>query len=258
VLNSKSGFPEEGEVVYCKVSKIEYHSVFVDILDYERKQGMIHISEVSPGRIRNLRDYVQPDKVIICKVLRIKKDRGHIDLSLRRVSEIEKRNKADTVKQEQKAEKLLEFFCNQNKLDFKNIYNDMTKKAFKEYEYLFHLFEDVSFNDVDISEYFDNKLAEKLTEFIKEKVKPKELFINGEVELSSYESNGLEIVKKILKELVKKFKNLDINYLGAGKYKLKLQGLDYKDLEKDYSKVQKFLDKACGSKANFVINRIDE
>ena len=67
----KKGFPEEGELLLCTVKKILYHSVFVDLDEYENKEGMIHISEVSPGRIRTLSDFVREGKKIICKVMNI-------------------------------------------------------------------------------------------------------------------------------------------------------------------------------------------
>ena len=53
--------PEEGELVLCTITKIFHHSVFAN-LDEFGKQGMIYISEVAPGRIRNLRDYVVENK----------------------------------------------------------------------------------------------------------------------------------------------------------------------------------------------------
>ena len=80
----KPGKPEIGELVVCTVRKILPHSVFVSIDEYQNLEGMNHISEISPGRIRNLRDYVIEGKTIVCKVLNINQQ-GNIDLSLRRV-----------------------------------------------------------------------------------------------------------------------------------------------------------------------------
>ena len=68
MLYKKQGYPEEEELVLCTVTNVQHHSVFVNIDEYNLS-GMIHISEVSPGRIRNIRDYVKEGKVIVCKVL---------------------------------------------------------------------------------------------------------------------------------------------------------------------------------------------
>src|SRR3989338_9154007 len=97
MLAKKSGFPEESELVQCTVTSVQSHSVFVMIDEYGIN-GMIHISEVAPGRIRNIRDFVMEGKTVICKVLRVNAERGHVDLSLRRVSESQKRNKIAAVK----------------------------------------------------------------------------------------------------------------------------------------------------------------
>src|SRR6056297_2999859 len=110
----KTGFPEEGDLVFATVSNVQYNSVFVKIEDYDR-QGLIHISEVSPGRIRNIRDYVKEGKMVVCKVIKIDEVKGHIDLSLRRVTEMQKRAKTDERKQEQKAENIIEMLANKLK-----------------------------------------------------------------------------------------------------------------------------------------------
>jgi translation initiation factor 2 subunit 1 len=73
----KEGFPEEDELVICTVAEIQYHSIFVTVDEYDNISGMIHISEIAPGRIRNIRDYVKEGKVIVCKVLRINTEKGH-------------------------------------------------------------------------------------------------------------------------------------------------------------------------------------
>ena len=41
---------KEGKLSLCTVTKIHFHSVFVNMDEYGRT-GLIHISEVSPGRI---------------------------------------------------------------------------------------------------------------------------------------------------------------------------------------------------------------
>ena len=70
---------DEGEIVLCTVDKIVGTTVFVKI--YDEVDGTIVTSEIAPGRIRNLRNYVVPGKRIVCKILRISGNR--VNLSLR-------------------------------------------------------------------------------------------------------------------------------------------------------------------------------
>ena len=79
---------EQGDIILCTVDRILGTNVFVKI-DGTNKEGTITLSEIAPGRIRNLRDYVVPKKKIACKVLKILGEQ--IILSLRRVSQKEEK-----------------------------------------------------------------------------------------------------------------------------------------------------------------------
>ena len=138
MLLTKKGFPEEDELVMCTVTKVQFHSVFVNLDEYG-ESGMIHISEVSPGRIRNIRDFVKEGKKVVCKVLRVNEDKGHIDLSLRRVTETQRRTKVDEIKQQQKAEKILEFVAKDLNLDTKKLLEEITENISKKYNSPFML-----------------------------------------------------------------------------------------------------------------------
>ncbi|MEN9625985.1 MAG: hypothetical protein RL557_313, partial [archaeon] len=60
---------EEGQIVLCTVDKIIGTTVFVRIDN--NGEGTLTFSEIAPGRIRNLREYVMPGKKIVCKILKI-------------------------------------------------------------------------------------------------------------------------------------------------------------------------------------------
>ena len=92
---------EEGDSVLCTVERIAGTTVFVKIEN--NGEGSIILSEIAPGRIRNIRDYVVPKKQIVCKVLRISGDR--IDLSFRRVTQKEQKEIKEKTKQEKSYEK---------------------------------------------------------------------------------------------------------------------------------------------------------
>src|SRR3989344_566394 len=133
----KKGTPEVGELILCTVKKILPHSVFVSIDEYENKEGMIHISEIAPGRIRNLRDFVKEDKRIVCKVLDINRVTNNIDLSLRRVPSTEMVQKLTNYKQEEKAEKLLVTLGKRFNKDLKQMYELVGARAIEKHGSLY-------------------------------------------------------------------------------------------------------------------------
>src|SRR5438067_13457350 len=53
-----------------------------------------------------IRDYIREGQKVVCKVLKVDKEKGHIDLSLKAVNEHQRREKIQEWKNEQKAENL--------------------------------------------------------------------------------------------------------------------------------------------------------
>lgn len=241
------GLPEEDEIVLCKVTKLYPNSVFVDLLEYGQA-GMVHISEVSPGRIRNLRDFVSLDRQIVCKVLKIDRERGHIDLSLRRVNSNQRREKLDEIKQELKAESLVTNLAKKLHKKPEDLYRDMTAKIFKEYSHLYLCFRDLVDGETDLIKLgLEKELSKEVTDAVLEKFKPKKVIVRGEIKLQTYDPNGAEMVRALLLEIEKLSSTLSLFYLGAGRYKLMIEEVDYDAAEKCLKAVlivlEKFNDK---------------
>jgi translation initiation factor 2 subunit 1 len=228
----KKGIPEEGELVLCTITKIMYHGVFANLDEYD-KSGMINISEVSPGRIRNLRDFVEEGKKIVCVVLKIDREKGHIDLSLRRVNENQKRKKLEEIKQEQKAEKILEFLAQKEGLKFEELYNNIKEPIFKKYLNFSSCFADVVTSDLKLESLgIDKKIAAPLEELIRQRIKPPEVELKGELYIQTYDPDGVDIIKEAISRAKEKNDKVDIRYLGAGKYSMSIKATDYKEAEK--------------------------
>lgn len=258
MLLKRIGFPQEDELVLCTVTAVHYHSVFVRLDEYDRT-GLIHISEIAPGRIRNIRDYVVESKKVVCKVLKIDKEKGHIDLSLRRVNEKQKRNKINQIKQEQLAENIVQYVAKQHKKKPEELYKEIIKKLFEEYDSLFAAFEDASQDKIKLEDFIDKKLAKELTEIIKHRIKPREVEIGGEITITSNAPIGVEIVKKILKKAESVKGGPVIKYKGAGIYTISIKSDDYKKAEKILKEsIEKASEEAKKQKAEFEFKKIEK
>lgn len=243
MLYAQKGFPEQDEILLCKVTKMFPNSVFVDLLEYENKQGMIHISEIAPGRIRNLREYVAPDRQIVCKVLRLDRERGHIDLSLRRVNSSERRGKLDEIKQELKAEQVVKNLAKKLNRPVEELYAKLQESILKEYSHLYLCFKDVANGEAQLEKLgVEKKLAQELTAAVLEKFKPPKIIIQGEITVHSYANDGVERIKALLTGLEKISPTVSLFYLGGGRFKLTIEDLDYKVAEKTLTRVREQLE----------------
>ena len=248
----KEGLPRESEIVVCTVERIQYHSVFVTLNHYNNKSAMLHISEVSPGRIRNLRDFVKEGKVIVCKVLRIDSRQGHIDVSLRRVNENQRREVVELMKQEQKCENIIEFVAKELKQDPKKLYDKIFKVVLKNYSYLHQAFTDVITGDYDVSSFkLPSDVSELLLKTIQQRIKPPVVEIKSKLHIECYEPGGVNVVKDMLKSFVNLDKEkVNIHYLGGGSYQIILNDEVYDEIQQYYNSIEDML--SAKASKNFI------
>jgi len=235
---------EEGQIVLCTVEKIVGTTVFVKLDEYD-KEGTITTSEISPGRIRNLRTYVTPGKKIVCKILSIKN--RNIHLSLRRVKQNEKKELLDKIKKEKSYKAML-------KTAFKDELEKIIDKITKDHN-LTDFFEEVKSNNKLLNKCMNKKQAEQIIKILEsKKEKPKE--IKQIFKLSSKKSDGINIVKEIINNACKDSK-CDVNYLAAGKYSLSIVGEDFKKIKTEINKVTEEIEKqAKKEKCEFGLEKI--
>lgn len=232
----RENLPQEEDIVICIVKKILPNSVFVELDEFKDLEGMIHISEIAPGRIRNLREYVKEGKRIVCKVLKVNKEKKHIDLSLRRVQLSQRIKKQEEYEQEQKAEKLLENVAKQLKITKEEIFKIAGNKIIEKYGAITPCFKEIISEKNPLKEFkMPAKISDAITKIVKEKIKIPEVKIESILTLTNYNNNGIERIKRSLKkaEEFAKQKNYKIKliYLGAPKYNLSVISLDYKTAE---------------------------
>ena len=233
MLFKKQGFPEEGDLVLCTVTSVQFHSVFVDLDEYG-KGGMIHISEVSPGRIRNIRDFVKEGKKVVCKVLRINQEKGYIDLSLRRANEGEKRRKIDEIKREQNAEKIVEIAALKIGVKTEQLYSEISEKVRDNYASFYQFFEEISKDSKNAEALgIDNKHLKIIEEVVKQRIKPSEVEIKGKLKITTYNPDGINVIRDSLRKAQDSVSGrVSINYLGSGLFRFMIKAPDYKEAEK--------------------------
>ncbi|KAJ1346619.1 Eukaryotic translation initiation factor 2 subunit 1 [Parelaphostrongylus tenuis] len=78
-------FPDVEETVVVNVRQIADMGAYVSLSEYNGKEGMILLSELSRRRIRSVNKLIRVGRSECVVVIRVDKDKGYIDLSKRRV-----------------------------------------------------------------------------------------------------------------------------------------------------------------------------
>ena len=216
---------EYGDLVLCIVEKIERTIVFVKIEGHG--EGSIVMSEIAPGRIRNVRNYVVPKKRIVCKVLRIS-PKGNVELSLRRTTPKERKEVIGQYKQEKNYVNLLKSILGEKS---EKIIQKILKK-----DRIYDFFEEAKQNPKKLEKIF-GKDSKKILDILKSQ-KKKKAIVKREIELKSTQSNGLELIKEIFKDIKE-----DVKYISAGVYSIKTESEDVKTADKKLVEITNNIEK---------------
>jgi len=218
---------EVGDLVSCVVDRIVGTVVFVKIHGQKQEtEGSIVFSEVAPGRIRNIRDYVVPKKKIVCKILRI--SNNNIDLSLRRVTQKERKEVLE-------GENLEKSYISILKSVLENKAEETINKI-KEQDNITNFLEESKTDFKKLEKIVGKENAQKIIEILNAQ-KKKSSKIKKEINLTTTKPDGITLIKKILNL----FKDFEVKYIAAGKYLVESESEDIKSADK---KIREKIDEA--------------
>ncbi len=231
-------WPEEAELVVCTVKEVKNFGGFVTLDEYEGKEGFIHIAEVSSGWIKYIRDYVREGQKLVCKVLRVDRDKGHIDLSLKAVNEHQKREKIQEWKNEQKAEKLLAISAERLGITIDEVWDRFGYDLLDKFGSLYRPFEESVMDENTLaSEGFTGPWVQTFVQVAKENIVPPAVSIDGYLEITSPRPDGAVHIKEALLKAVKEDGvTVKVQYIGAPRYRLVVRAPDYKTAEEEIQK----------------------
>ncbi|NCN64790.1 MAG: S1 RNA-binding domain-containing protein [Candidatus Altiarchaeum hamiconexum] len=227
-------FPEEGELVLGTIKKTFDQGAYVVLEEYN-KEGYLSLKEISLKWIKNIHDYVKEGQKVVLKVIRVERERGAINLSLRTVSDAERKAKTEDVKRVQKEEKFIEFAGNELKIS-KDKIREILAPLEDKYGTIYDGIEKIANDNANVEILnCGDVLMENLVGLINRNVKVKKIEVSGFVMLKNYDADGVEKIKKIFKEVISK--NALITYVGAPVYKIEVISDEYKTAEKKLKSV---------------------
>src|SRR5512136_2932671 len=203
----KAEWPEPGDLVLASVQRITDYGAYVTLDEYG-KEGLLHVSEVSSGWVRNIRDFVREGQKVVLKVLRVNTEKGHVDLSLRRVSKRERREKALSWKRERKAESLLRSVSEKLNTPAEELYTKAGTLIEEKFGGLYEGLETAARNGpaplIEAGEPQD--IATTIADIAKEKIRLPLVKIKGTIELQSMTLHVVEYIREAVMNAQKREK----------------------------------------------------
>jgi translation initiation factor 2 subunit 1 len=242
----KSEWPEVGDLVVATIIRVVDHGAYVTLDEHKGKEGLLHISEISSSWVRNVRNHVRERQKAVLQVMRVDSSKGQIDLSLRRVSQDDKRKKLEEWKKHRKAETLIVAGAAKLKVDPNDLYKKTGTKIVEHYDSLYTGFEAAAKRGPEaLHEASVTKKASKvLATIAKDKIVVKGVTVQGELEMTSRGPRGVEEIKDTLSEAkiiaIENDAEANLYSLGSPKYRIEITAEDYRKAEAALDKLVQY------------------
>ena len=236
----KKEYPEEGELVVGTITTVQGFGAFVSLDEYPNKEGFIHISEIATGWVKRIRNFVREKQKVVCKVVHVDAQKKHIDLSLKKVNDHQRREKIQDWKNAQKATKLFEMVAAGLGKTVEQCYNEFGDGLIKKYGTMYASFEECAYDSNTLkNDGFSGEWFKKFEDVAKGSITVPFVEIKGMLILTSYLPDGITYIKEALMVAGKsEFDDvtIDIKYIGAPRYMIKIKAPDYKVAESQMKK----------------------
>ena len=239
--------PRPYELVIGTVTKIEDHGAFVTLDEYGGIEAYVPLNEVSHSWFKSIREVLKLGQKRVFKVIRVDYRRGHVDVSLKRVAESERKAKLQEWKRFQRAIKLLELAATKLGRSF--------DEALEEGEKLERVYGEI-FAGFEAAVREGKKALEKAKirepwlsmfyELARNYVKVPKIRIRGVFTIQCIQGDGVEKVRKVLsmwRKVLEKYPDVKARFyvMGAPRYRLDAEAYDPKRVESFVSEVAKVI-----------------
>jgi translation initiation factor 2 subunit 1 len=206
----ESEFPVLEDVVVVQVKRIVDMGAYVSLIEYNGREGMMLLSELSKRRIRSVAKLLRVGRTEICRVLRADQEKGYIDLSKRRVEPAEAKLKEEEFAKAKAVHGIMRHVAQLNQVDTDELSNKVAWPLYKKYgdahETLRkHINEELNiWDEIDFSQPGEDisdkaeKLKEDIEAGLRRRLIAQALRMRAKVDVSCSEFDGIDAIKEAL------------------------------------------------------------
>ncbi|MCL5428024.1 MAG: S1 RNA-binding domain-containing protein [Candidatus Marsarchaeota archaeon] len=236
--------PDNQELVLIRIKKIMPHGAYAELTEYG-KDAYLPISEIASGWIKNIHEFIKEGQKDVAKVISVDKEKGSIDISLKKATTREKTTKQSEYNLEKRYEKLFEQAAGisglKDKKDIDALKSEAAKKVSTYTELINNTQEDRKFT----SFLKNKKFSAVFDEIIQKNIKLKRYIVTYLMEMQSCSPKaGVSQIKEALAGI--EGLGVSVLYLGAPRYRLTAEGGNYLEAEEKIKLARNILDRYSG------------
>ncbi len=197
-------YPDVDDLVMVRVNLINEIGAFVNLLEYNGKEGIILLSELSRRRMRSINKHIRVGKKEVLQVLRVDKEKGYIDLSKKNLKEedilecTQRYTKSKTV--HSVMSHVAELQTGDNMLTLEELYKKFAWPLYEKYTHAYEAFRRAASGE-DIFEGFDipETIKDNLLKTIQHRLGSQPVKIQADIQVTCFSYEGIDAIKPALR-----------------------------------------------------------
>ncbi len=233
-MSNEKKLPKTGEILTATITNIGANSAFAKLEGYD-KEGLIHISEIARGWVKDIRKHIKKGQKVAVKVVRVDPYKGYISLSIKAVAESQKSDAFREKHLQKSAEKMLEMLAKSEKKTTSQLTKEM-ESGIDTLGSLYKVFEKSNKTPEKLEKLgLSNSLIKAIQKIAEKNIKQKQFIFKADLEITSLEKNGIQQIKKTLKDVEKK--KVKVSYISAPKYTAQYKSKNAKRAQKAFETI---------------------
>ncbi|MCX8163302.1 MAG: S1 RNA-binding domain-containing protein [Candidatus Micrarchaeota archaeon] len=235
-------FPKLDELVLAKIKKIMNYGAICTLDEYNNQEAFLHISEVAPRWIKNIREFLHEGQTHVVRVINVDIEKGQVDVSLKKVTEYEAKNKIKEYRQEKRAKKIFELAIKEAAINSKRA-EKLQEQLEKKYNRLYLALEEIQEPNFNFLQFgLNEEEYKKILTIVQKNIKKSTVQLIKIIRLISYSQEGIKKIKELLLQISKMSvasSQVNVHYLGAPRYQLSVISTEPKKTSKEFDQLLK-------------------
>ncbi len=220
--------PRTGSLVIAQIDKIERYGAYLKLIEYDNAEAFMPLKEVSTGWIKNIHEFLHKGRKIVCRVTDVNEQKNTIDISLKKVTQKESKDKIKEYNLENRISSLINIAIKKAGLSHQR--QTIQKNILVDFRSYTHFHNEVTQNTPNITN-IPEELVKTYKSIIESSKKQKRYDVSYSISFTYMDTmSGIDKIKEALKSAAAK--GTTVHYLGAPHYIIEASGKDYIDAEK--------------------------
>lgn len=203
-------FPQVDEIVVVRVDRIVDMGAYVSLLEYNGREGMMLLSELSKRRIRSVAKLLRVGRTEVCMVLRADNEKGYIDLSKRRVEPEDKAAKDEWFAKAKAVHGIMRHVAGMHDVDVTELCKKVSWPLYRNHQDAHealrkHINEEINvWDEIDFSQpgqdlsHLEDKLKADIETDLRRRLITQALRMRSKINVSCSEFEGIDAIKAAL------------------------------------------------------------